>query len=519
MIKGSDAKILFVTGRLAEPSLRKTVASLAEKLGIRAEIFVAKVSVAALITPQWLIGKLQIPQDTQKVVLPGLCRGETETLAAALGGIAVVRGPTDLRDLPAFFHEKPMPTDYGKSNLEILAEINHADQLSPDDLLRLACQYRNDGADIIDLGCTPGQPWNEIGRAVSYLKSNGLRISVDSFDPEEVARATAAGAELVLSVNNSNVHLASQWKAEVVVIPDQPDADDWADQMAQCIEVLERDGVRYRLDPVLEPIGFGFARSLGRYLETRRRYPDAAIMMGIGNLTELTEVDSAGVNALLAGFCEETAIRSVLTTEVIGWAKSSVKELAVARQMMHHAVTHHTIPKHVDSRLVQLHDARINPPTLEELRQMQANIRDRNFRLFAAREGLVACNGEQFELGEDPFELFERLGITDPGHAFYLGWEMMKAATARQLEKNYIQDRPLQWGMHTRAEVSVHDRKKAAYAAQRRHDKSPANDGGDESEGPDRSDGTDATGSPDATGDPPLESNSSDPQPPTGEFS
>ena len=65
--------------------------------------------------------------------------------------------------------------------------------------------------------------------------------------------------------------------------------------------------IPFRIDPILEPIGFGFAASLGRYLEVRRRYPEAAIMMGTGNLTELTDVDSAGVNTLLVGFCQELA--------------------------------------------------------------------------------------------------------------------------------------------------------------------------------------------------------------------
>ena len=82
--------------------------------------------------------------------------------------------------------------------------------------------------------------------------------------------------------------------------------------------------MKYRLDPIIEPIGMGFADSLGRYIEMRRRYPDAAIMMGIGNLTEMTEVDSAGVNALLIGFCEELAIGSVLTTQVINWSRTAV---------------------------------------------------------------------------------------------------------------------------------------------------------------------------------------------------
>ena len=57
---------------------------------------------------------------------------------------------------------------------------------------------------------------------------------------------------------------------------------------------LAAAGVRLRIDPVLEPIGFGFAASLGRYLQVRERYPDAEMMMGIGNLTELTDADSAG---------------------------------------------------------------------------------------------------------------------------------------------------------------------------------------------------------------------------------
>ena len=37
--------------------------------------------------------------------------------------------------------------------------------------------------------------------------------------------------------------------------------------------------------------------SLERYAEVRRRYPDAEMLMGIGNLTELTAADSTGVNA------------------------------------------------------------------------------------------------------------------------------------------------------------------------------------------------------------------------------
>ena len=61
-------------------------------------------------------------------------------------------------------------------------------------------------------------------------------------------------------------------------------------------------------------------------------------MMGVGNLTELTDVDSAGVNTLLIGFCQELAIGSVLTTAVINWARSSVREIDLARRLAYHAV-------------------------------------------------------------------------------------------------------------------------------------------------------------------------------------
>ena len=121
-----------------------------------------------------------------------------------------------------------------------------------------------------------------------------------------MAAATRAGAELVLSVNSTNVEQAADWGVEVVVVPDVPST---LEGFEATLERLAHNGVPHRLDPVLEPIGFGFAASLGRYLDVRRRYPDAEMMMGVGNLTELTDVDSAGVNVMLLGFCQEVGIR------------------------------------------------------------------------------------------------------------------------------------------------------------------------------------------------------------------
>src|SRR5690606_3826049 len=124
-----------------------------------------------------------------------------------------------------------------------------------------------DGADVIDIGCDPQadrDPWAGVADVVRELRRRDIRVSIDSFHPVEVKAACAAGAELVLSVNARNRDLASEWGAEVVVIPDDLQTLGGLDET---IAVLEKRGVCYRIDPVIEPIGFGFAQSLGRYLE------------------------------------------------------------------------------------------------------------------------------------------------------------------------------------------------------------------------------------------------------------
>src|SRR5262249_34038215 len=291
-------------------------------------------------------------------------------------------------------------------------------------ILALARRYRDSGADVIDLGCDPGVTWTDAADAVSALREEGFRVSIDTFNPVEVEAAVRAGAELVLSVNRSNREAARSWGSEVVARPDVPAS---LGGLGQTVELLHGWGVPFRIDPVIEPIGFGFAASLGRYLEVRRRYPDAEMMMGIGNLTELTDVDSAGVNVVLLGFCQELGIRSVLTTEVINWCRSSARELDLARRLVHYARKERVLPKHLEPGLVLLRDPKLHEHGEETLRELASRITDRNFRLFAERGLLHVLSGKMFLQGTDPFALFaqmQRREAIDPAHAFYLGYEM-----------------------------------------------------------------------------------------------
>ncbi len=176
-----------------------------------------------------------------------------------------------------------------------------------------------------------------------------------------------------------------------------PDLGGTLETLEPTLDTLTRWSVPYLIDPILEPIGHGFMASLERYAEVRRRYPEAEMLMGIGNLTELTAADSTGVHAVLVAICQELGIRTVLTTEVIPWARGAVREVDVARRLMHFAVSQHTIPKGVDDRLVTVKDPAVLTYSDDELRALKAGITDPNFRIFTDRDGITVLNNERID--------------------------------------------------------------------------------------------------------------------------
>ncbi len=449
----SREHIHFVTGRLAEQSLRRIVEQLAAQADFAYSIEVLNITVAALMTPDWIASRLHVEETTDRVILPGYCDGDLTPVEQTTGR-SVERGPRDLRQLPEYFGKEAMVGEYGTSTIEILAEINHCPRLSLREILDEAARLRTAGADVIDVGCDPGPPWSGVGKVISALVAEGHRVLIDSLNPAEIAPAVRAGAELVLSVNRSNRDAAADWGCEVVAVPDTPSDSSSLDET---IDYLQQANVPFRIDPVLEPIGFGFSQSLSRYLDVRRRYPKADMMMGIGNLTELTDVDSAGVNVVLLGFCEELGISSVLTTQVINWARTSVQECDLARRLVHYAVSQQALPKHIEPRLVTLRDERVLPENRDDLDRLAAQLKDNNYRIFVCDSEVHLVSAGLHLFDANPFRLFQQLLDTrptnlDPSHAFYLGYEMCKAATAATLSKQYRQDESLDWGYLTRVE-------------------------------------------------------------------
>lgn len=456
-------KILFVTGRLAEPALRRTLAGLT--LPCAYEIVVMPISIAALMTTSWMARHFTLPADHPRhrpippdcdlLLIPGHCQGDVTELEQA-GGLPVQKGPTDLQELPFYFGQKKRREDYGRYDIQIIAEIQDALQLSEAALLSQAEYYRASGAEIIDLGITPGSAPNAIARTVQLLKQAGHQVSLDSMDLAIIREADAAGVDYILSLNRSNLQLGRSLRAIPVVIPDEDGDVTSLWRNAEQLWAWGRDCI---LDPIIQPISFGFSRSLSDLYRTRERYPEAPLMMGTHHLSELTDADSTGIHALLMGIAQELKLSFVLTTEVISWARGSVCQLDIARRLMYYAINAHVPPKRLEAGLLTVKDSRLLRPAPATLREMQAALTDPNFRIFITDEHICVFNAERFVSGTDIETIFEQLGVDEAGHAFYLGHELSKAQLALQLGKNYQQDQPLRWGYLTSAETQpAHER-------------------------------------------------------------
>lgn len=441
--------ILFLTGKLAEKSLHKVLAGMQTdgRSDFSYRVVQIGVSVAALITPELILRRLPDAGDADRMVLPGLCRGDLAPLAARYG-IPVERGPEDLKDLPQYFGRGGKAPDLTRHNVRIFAEIVEAPDLTVEAILRRAETYRKQGADVIDLGCLPNTPFPHMPEAIAALKSAGFLVSVDSLDQDDLLLAGRSGADYLLSLSEKTLWIADEVPATPVLIPASPGN---LPSLYRAIDAMRKKGRAFIADPILDPIPFGLAASIVRYHRLRKRYPDVQIMMGVGNLTELTDADTTGINAVLFGIIAELGINAVLATSVSPHAAHAVAEADAARRIMYAAMEDKRLPRDYSAALLGLHDRRPFPYTDEEIAELAASVKDPSFRIQISESGLHVYNREGHYRDTDPFRLYPHLKVEDDAsHAFYLGVELARAQIAWQLNKRYRQDEELEWGCCSR---------------------------------------------------------------------
>ncbi len=323
--------ILFLTGRLAEKNLRRVLEAM-QPAPFTHSVLALSLQVAGLMTTEMIQRRVSVTGGVNRVMVPGRCRGDLTALSAHFG-VPFVRGPEEIKDLPRFFGREAAPIDLSRHDVRIFAEIVDAPIISLAVILERAKAYQSAGADVVDLGCLPQTPFAHLEDAFAMLHAAGFVVSVDSMDGQELLRAGRAGADFLLSLKEETLWIAD----EVAATP-----SDMA-SLYRAIETMERMGRDYLADPIIEPIHFGFVESLLRYRDLRRQLPDVKIMMGTGNLTELTEADTIGMQALLMGIISELRITNILTTQISAHACGVIREADRARTIKGRTVIVETI--------------------------------------------------------------------------------------------------------------------------------------------------------------------------------
>ena len=185
--------------------------------------------------------------------------------------------------------------------------------------------------------------------------------------------------------------------------------------------------------------------------------------MGTGNLTELTDADTTGITAVLLGVASELNVRHVLVVQVSPHTRRTIEEHDLARRIMFASRAEHDLPKDYASGLLALHARRPFPQTPAEIAESAGEVRDKNFRIEIAEDGIHVYNRDGHHVAQDAFALYDRLGVDNDGpHAFYLGAELARAEIAWRLAKRYAQDEPLDWGVAADAPAEDKTRLKEA---------------------------------------------------------
>lgn len=438
----SGEHIVFITGKLAARSLARVLGELTP-CAFTWEIRVLGVAVAALLTTDMIARRIGELSGVSRVVVPGRCRGDLAPLSARFG-VPFERGPEELKDMPAHFGARQRERDLSRHDCLIFAEIVDAPHLTPEAVVARARRYREDGADVIDVGCIPDMPFPALADCVRALKAERFRVSVDSLDSEDLIAGARAGADYLFSLHEDTLWIADEYPVTPILIGRNPHD---IEALSRTVRSFQTRGRPFFADAILDPIHHGFTASVLRYQTLRERFPDIAMLMGIGNLSELTHADTLGLNTLLMGIASELGVSAVLTTEVSGHCRSVVREVALARRILHAAREDGMPPRHIDDGLMALHERKPFPWAAEEISDFATGVKDPNYRIQVAADGIHVYNRDGHHVAVDPYDLFPRLGVEeDGGHAFYLGMELARAQIAWQLGKRYEQDEELGWG-------------------------------------------------------------------------
>ena len=243
--------------------------------------------------------------------------------------------------------------------IKIIAEIVDFPKLELTELKARIQYYIDSGADIVDLGCIANESHVDyIKQILPELTSEcDIPFSIDSFDSNEILAAVENGAQMVLSANFDNYSslLSLPKHIPIVLIPisfknhDIPrNPKETIAGLMQLGQIFSEQGfVNLFMDPITHvPINPGFTQSietlrmLKEGLEALPTHDEEGnvlsrpqLFMGVGNITELIDADSTGINALLSLIAAELDVSAILTTEASFKTRFTISELKSATEL------------------------------------------------------------------------------------------------------------------------------------------------------------------------------------------
>ncbi len=468
-------KILLVTGRIAEKEIKKIAKEFS------CDVYVADVEVASFITPKHLENLDLSKYDL--VIVPGLAKGDWKKLEEEKR-VKIRLGTIHYTDLPLLLkriedvelsHEIPACKllNFKKAEeniklvdsldecyfyignvkiggrMKIVAEIVDATELDNDSLIERIEYYKESGADIIDLGIPIDFDLRDVERVVKVARDYCDALSIDTFNKKAIEVSVKHGVDMVMSISSDNLNCLELINGKAVVIVDRN-----VKSLLKLIERAKRYTDKVIADPLLDCTNiFG---SLMRYYEFRKK-SDVPLLMGVGNVTELMDADSIGINALLACIAEEIGCQLLFTTEASDKTRGCIRELKVAIYMAKASKLKNVPPKDLGFDLLVFKEKRVRRERRDVKNMVKAKksefVRDPmgDFRIWV--DDKIYCQHEKATIvGEDAKAILDtviRLGlISRLDHAGYLGRELKKAELALKLGKSYVQDEEINFGIY-----------------------------------------------------------------------
>ena len=524
-------RILLATGRKAEAMVKDAVRISANSPS-NCDVLTQGLGIAAFSTPESLRKALKKHFSSEKeydlILVSGLCKADFSYLEKEIG-TTIRLGPRhayDIGEALQFVEElefsSRVPADVfltekrrenareqlselergikgkfsikgvkigGGARMKVCAEIVDATQLNEQEIQRKMKYFVENGADIIDIGVHIGAKQGEVKKAVKAARAFApdIPISVDTMDAELIRAGIETGADMVLSVNKGNIAKVGDEigrnNIAAVVIPDF-DASDKNDSLCANVKMAEEHGIkRIIADPVLNAVGYGIAESLYNYYLFRQHDKNTGtpLFFGVGNVTELMDADSVGVNATLAGIASELSADILFTPEYSDKARGSIRELRIASEMMALAKARKSSPKDLGLTLLILKEKRRKPVIQLQNREINKD-KDTDSKLVVAKGDtkwrldpkgcfrIGICEVEAGDegdsdidrdrkiyaehvptgkriIGETAKEVMDtilRLGMVSMlEHASYLSIELTNAELALRLNRGYEQDEEL----------------------------------------------------------------------------